>query len=303
MAQHLPAIINRHGALTASQVGQLETMRTHLATIVPGPIGPPGPAGPPGPQGPPGPPGPQGPPGPAGSGPGIPGNWTAKWGDEFDGTGLDTSKWRSGWGWPPTGLLAPPQDGIGSSEVACYDPACITVADGVCTLSAVAKTNVVEGKTYEYATGFMSTQVSNLTVGWGDYIEWRAYVQSTGGRLDNWPALWTTAADWPRNGEDDILEGWAGDATTTFHSLGGAPTTIVPGDWGNAWHTFGSHHSTDGNAYRYYDHNLVAVESMGGVTADQWPIASLVLDPATNPVPLVVPCVMHLDYVRVWSPV
>jgi hypothetical protein len=233
---------------------------------------------------------------------GIPGKWKLKWDEEFN-HGLNP-KFASGWlfnkGKPPWPTVVTAAEI--SSEVACYDPECATVANSILTLSAIKKQQTVDGVDYEYATGFVSSALAKLTVGHGECVEARIWLPEVDGVIANWCSVWLTQNPWPQNGEDDIIESWEGNATSTFHSPSGKPTAEIPGNWSNRWITVASLHSTDGNRYIYYDGKQVGAESMGGVTAEEWVMLTMTLDPSVNP-PILVPAEMKIDYVRVWSPV
>ena len=55
---------------------------------------------------------------------GVPGDWTLKFDDEFNGTSLNTAKWSTGW--YGSGITPP----ANSQEDDCYDPAEVSRAAG-----------------------------------------------------------------------------------------------------------------------------------------------------------------------------
>ena len=79
------------------------------------------------------------------------GKWTLKWREEFNEE--LGPKFASGVPWAPWigQPVSPPES---SSEVACYDSECCTIADSILTLKAIAKTQTIDGIEYAYATGF-----------------------------------------------------------------------------------------------------------------------------------------------------
>lgn len=268
-------------------------------TLTPGRVTRPDPPKPEPPPEPPAPPNPAPPPSPTptpnpNSPSGPPGAWTLKWSDEF----ADLSNW---WlTWPPAET---PQLPMQTSEVACYDPACVSIENGVCTLSAIVKGQTVGGRVFEYATAVMASKDTGLFA-LGDYVEFTACLQGdvSSGVIDDWQGCWTCGPDWPAGGEDDIVESWGGNPTYHFHSPQGAPGGVASGGFAGSFHTFGSLYGTDGTVTDFYDGVEVGSVSSGGVTGSEWLMASIMLDPSVNPTALVVPCRMQLQSVKVWTP-
>ena len=300
---HLGAMLAAHH-VTDFQWGQLGTMAAHIGAIVdppkpgppPTPVPPiPGPV-PPSPTPPVPPPAPIPPPAPnptppaPSSGPsGVPGTWSLKWSEEFAEQGLDYTVWGSGW--PPTnGYVTAPMD---TDEQATYDPACVTVKDSLCTIVAIPKVQTVAGKTYQYATGLISTLAQVFAL--GDFVEFRAAFMSP-----SHSALWTSAPSWPAGGECDTVEFLSGVATSNYHSpIGASNSGAIAGPWADGnFHTFGSLYGV-GNNVTYFDGAVVASPANGNVAAAQWLIASIMLDRWNA---IVVPSMIVLDYVRVFSP-
>lgn len=232
---------------------------------------------------------------------GVPGKWKAKWVEEWN-HGLGP-KFSSGVPWEPwIGKASCSPES--SSEIACYAEACCKVKDSILTLQAVDVQTDIGGVVYDYATGWVSSCLSGLTVGDGECFEARVMLpEAPGGVIANWCGVWLTQLNnEPANGEDDVIESWDGEATCTFHSAYGKPTNAIPGGWAGRWITVGSLRSTDGNRYVYYDGKQVAEQSMGGVTDDLFVVLSMTLDPSVNPAPVLVPAAMKIDYVRCWTP-
>ena len=81
---------------------------------------------------------------------GVPGDWTIKFDDEFNGTGLNTAKWSTGW--YGSGITRPVND----LEDDCYDPARVSEGGGTLSLSLVQKSENC-GDTEPYAGSLVST--------------------------------------------------------------------------------------------------------------------------------------------------
>lgn len=114
--------------------------------------------------------------------------WTQVWADEFDGTAVDTVKWRNlNWNTPH------------NNERQAYLPQQATVNNGLLTITATNQPS--GGKQYRSAR-----LESNYSKQYGRW-EIRAKLPSTKG---TWPAIWLlpNAAQhpWPSQGEIDILE-------------------------------------------------------------------------------------------------
>jgi hypothetical protein len=182
------------------------------------------------------------------------------------------------------------------SEVACYDPACVATGPRGLTISAIAKTQEIDGVTYQYATGVIATKSSPFTL--GCYVEWQANFDGAGGLIFNHTGLWSTAPDWPAGGECDMFESWGGHATCNYHSPAGAPGVEIPGDW-TGQHTVGALYGPQ-TADIYFDGELVAQLATGGVTAPQYLLASMQL--GDTPAPVTVPAQLRISSVRVLSP-
>lgn len=116
--------------------------------------------------------------------------WVEVWGDEFDGTSIDRTKWNVA-----NGKVR------GDSEPATFrdDPNNIYVKDGELVIRTVKE----DYGNYHATSGYMDTQgIYGVTYG---KIEMRAKL--TDGKR-SWPAFWSMGqyGNWPYNGELDMME-------------------------------------------------------------------------------------------------
>jgi beta-glucanase (GH16 family) len=229
---------------------------------------------------------------------GVAGDWMLAFDDEFNGTGLDTAKWSTGWG-GGTGITPP----VNSSEDDCYDPAQVTEGGGALSLSLIRKSESC-GISAQYAAGLISTNGKfNFTYG---FIQARIWVPGAPGDPDyvaNWPGVWTDGQNWPEDGEIDIAEGIGGHMCAHFHDaahssqgLGAGDGTGCPsGVYTGGWHTFAANWEPGIITYYYDGHDIGSVTS--GVTSAPM---YLILDyDAQSPVQA--PDTMKVDYIRVWQ--
>lgn len=294
IATHCDLAANVKGDLPTDRVQDLRNARDHLIAIV----GPPSPTPVPVPPGPtPAPPSPAPTPSPSPSPPGpippadppVPGNWQLKFSDDF----ADLSNW-----WPTWPPASTPQVPMSATEVACYDPACVTTGAGGLVIAAVAKTQTVGGVTYDYATGVIATRDTSLFVP-GDYVEFEAqFPTSADGYLQNHCGVWSTAQDWPAHGECDIAETWAGEMGCNYHDPSGAQGQVILGDWSGV-HRYGALYGPSSVTY-FYDGVQVATLSDDSVNSPQYLLVSMQL--GDSPAPVTVGAQLRVLSVRVFSP-
>src|ERR1700761_2232084 len=144
---------------------------------------------------------------------GLPGNWKLVFDDEFNGVSLDTSKWSTGW--LSSGITGP----VNHKESECYDPSQVAVGGGSVNLTIIAKSESCGIDDPDYATGLINT-AGKFTYTYG-FLEARVWLPAANGapnKVANWPAVWTDGQSWPYDGEDDIVEGLAGQVCAHFHS-------------------------------------------------------------------------------------
>ena len=231
--------------------------------------------------------------------PGVAGDWTLKFDDEFNGTSLDTADWSTGWG-GGSGITPP----VNSDEDGCYDPAQVAEGGGVLSLTLIRKSESCGISDPLYATGLVSTRGKfSFTYG---FIQARVWLPPAPGNPDyvaNWPGVWADGQNWPDDGEIDVAEGINGQVCAYFHdaaysSLGISPgggTGCQGGMYAGGWHTFAANWEPGMITY-YYDGEDIGSVTSGVTSAPMF----LVLDYDAQP-PVQTPDTMKVDYVRVWQ--
>jgi len=229
---------------------------------------------------------------PASSGPiGMPGTWHSVFDDEFNGTGLDSTKWTPNW----LGCQACTTAPVNSTESEAYAPSQVSVSGGSLHLQSVEQSTTVNGQTYPYRSGMVqSNGKAEFTYG---AFEARIYLPPSSTGIANWPAFWMDGQSWPTDGELDVMEGLGGSACFHFHSPSGAPGSCAPGNF-SGWHTYGADWEPGSVTY-YYDGKEVGQITTGITSAPQF----LILDNAVGADggQTVAPADMQVDYVRVWQ--
>jgi chitodextrinase len=168
--------------------------------------------------------------------PPVPGSWTLKFDDEFDGTALDTTKWTNTW-----------FNGATQNNVATV-ASNVSVGGGVASLQLSDATHGALIHTTQ-AAGRYSLPV-------GGVVEARILFPGSATQdVYNWPAFWANGTDaWPAGGEHDIAEGLGGDLTINYHGTTNTQNFGTPagGPWGSAYHTFTLYRKA-GSADVYWD--------------------------------------------------
>lgn len=214
---------------------------------------------------------------------GVPGNWTMAFDDEFNGTGLDSTKWSNCWF----------SSNCGTMNKVSTNPGNVAVAGGNLVLSlssstsgSLVSTNPKGGATtgYQFGTG---------------YVEARIKFPGDGTNLYNWPAFWTTGQTWPTNGENDIAEVLSGKMTVNYHSTSGAHNQgTVPGNWGNSFHTYGLHRTATSSDV-YFDGVKVKSYPTDDGGAPQYIVLNV---GASSTAPAYgAASQVQVDYVRAWQ--
>jgi beta-glucanase (GH16 family) len=229
---------------------------------------------------------------------GMPGPWTLKGADEFNGTALSADTWQAGWfGSGITGPASP-------SEQACYSPANVTFpGDGTVHLKLTSTPATCGGSTRPYTGALLSSNPTDGRASGGyqytyGALEARVYVPASGTQVANWPAIWTDGQSWPTGGEDDVLEGLSGQACFHFHSAAGGPGSCASGNF-TGWHTFGSDWEPGSVTY-YYDGVEVGRITTGVTAAPMYLILTNTVSGSPGAT-TVAPADMQVDYVRVWQ--
>ena len=126
------------------------------------------------------------------------------WGDEFNTTALDTTKWKV-----VVGDGCPTLCGFGNAELQNYRAQNLAVTGGNLIINTKLETTTApSGGTYQYSSGKIESKVAGMgklqTFKYGR-IEARMQLPSAGGI---WPAFWMLAdpSNWPYTGEIDIME-------------------------------------------------------------------------------------------------
>jgi len=174
--------------------------------------------------------------------------WKLVFRDEFDGTVLDISKWRTcyWWDWNNQGCT-----NSGNHELEWYQPDEVLMDSGNLRLRAQRRSVVAsDGNSYPFTSGMISSgrsredPVSNGFVFQYGYVEMKAKLPSGRGL---WPAFWMLPAGDESKPEVDIMEVLS-DAPNTVHmtlhyplgngDVGRAKNIWVGPDLSTDWHTF-----------------------------------------------------------------
>ncbi|MBW4077365.1 MAG: glycoside hydrolase family 16 protein, partial [Acidobacteria bacterium] len=217
----------------------------------------------------------------------VAGPWNLIFDSEFNGTSLNPSKWSTGWF--GSGITK----GVNNNETECMDPAQVNVANGALSLTAIAKSETCGGVTQPYTSGMVTTNgLFSFTYG---YMEARIWLPGTTSVAD-WPAFWADGQNWPTDGENDVVEGLAGQAQAHFHNTAGAQGPISgAGNFAGGWHTFAADWEPGSVTY-YYDGAKIGRITSGITSQPMY----LILDLAVYQ-SFFTPGSMHVDYVRVWQ--
>ncbi len=237
---------------------------------------------------------------------------TLLFGDEFDGTALNSAKWSTCYFWDNRGCTNP-----GNGELQWYRPERVAVGNGLLQLQAQRQTVVgSDGRTYNYTSGMVSTGGNDwygtppqFSFRYG-YAEIRAKVPA-GKAL--WPAFWMLPVDrsWPP--EIDVMEFWGErpnwmSMAVAWKNLDGTYaqswSDYSGPDFTAGWHTFAVDWQPSGITW-YVDGvpRKVFTDTSKIPNKAMYLLLNLAIDgrsggpDATTPFP----STYEIDYVRVWN--
>jgi len=243
------------------------------------------------------------------------------WGDEFNGTTVNTNNWSVTW-----------NGDVANGELQFYTDRTnnISVTNGVLRLTAQRENYTGQGPwmSAPKTTAYTSGMVESLNKIQPQYGKIEASMKIPRG-AGLWPAFWMmgvnyfTGAGWPLCGEIDIMEysGASGGFTSAFHTgsynymNGGGGVSNVQGfslgDYDTAFHVYGIEWTPTRVAF-YVDGKIIltADKATMGNTASQWPFDQpfwLKLNLAVggsyggDPTSGTFPQTMEVDWVRVYK--
>ncbi|HEY8701803.1 MAG TPA: glycoside hydrolase family 16 protein [Arthrobacter sp.] len=215
---------------------------------------------------------------------GVPGAWSLKFDDEFNGTALDGTKWSNCWFAPSCGSM----NNVSTS------PANVSVSGGNLILNLSSSTSgslVSTNPSGGASTGYQFTT---------GYVEARIKFPGDGTNLYNWPAFWTTGQSWPATGENDIAEVLSGKMTVNYHSSSGSHNQgSVPGYWGGSFHTFGLDRKATSSDV-YFDGVKVKSYATDDGNAPEYLVLNVGAS-GSGPAAYGAASQLQVDYVRAWQ--
>jgi len=217
--------------------------------------------------------------------------WHLVFSAAFTGQALNTAQWSTGW--LARGITPP----VSKGELECYNPANVIVSGGALNLRLIRQPRSCGGRARPYSSGMINTDGKfQFTYG---FMQARIWLPGQAGQIINWPAFWADGQNWPKTGEIDVLEGLGGKACWHFINPADVRGNCATGTFYNGWHTFGADWEPRSITY-YYDGRAVGAIRSGITHAPMY----LILNNATTrlyQIPLHVPAVMRVAYVRVWQ--
>jgi beta-glucanase (GH16 family) len=225
--------------------------------------------------------------------------------DEFD---IWNSVWHHGYSWTKEGDLSTVR--LSNNEQEAYDPANVTVSNGLLNITAKKQTVTVGTQTYYYTSGLIETGADDygypykFTFQYG-YMEARIKVPSGQGL---WPAFWLWPANYKDPPEIDVMEMLGSQPRTdymTYHYSGGSTQYTYNGpDFSQDFHIYGCEWTPDYIAW-YLDGVEVARFSNSSLVPQQPMYLILNLAVGGNwPGPVsdsVLPATMLVDWVHVYQ--
>ena len=171
------------------------------------------------------------------------------------------------------------------------------VANGVLTLHAERRSCTDEqGITHPYASGMVTTGYSKFLYTYG-LLEVRVWLPpgETQTPVD-WPGVWESGANFPQDGELDIMEVQGRRLCWRFHYSSGAPSACPAVPEVGGWHVFSADWEPTYIKF-YYDGQRVGKVTSGVTNAPMKINIDLAL--SSN---IVVPVDVKVEYVRLWKP-
>ncbi len=158
--------------------------------------------------------------------PGDPTTWALTFHDDFTHPTLDTAQWSTCYWWSVGANGCAGTNG----ELERYLPQNVTQHDGLLDLQALQQTYALNGHTYPYTSGMVTT-AGKYSYLYG-YMEARIKVPAGQGY---WPAFWALAADHTRPTELDAMELLGHDPTTIYMGAHYADSQQVHHHKGSSW--------------------------------------------------------------------
>ena len=203
--------------------------------------------------------------------------WTLAFDDEFNGTSIDTTKWRV------QPLNRDSDNAVESDPADCSEGPFGPNGEGVLRAEVTGTPGSYNGceidSAYKPYTG-QPTGANAWELSVGDYVEFRVWFPGTnplsaaGGPIANWSAVWARGTGPSTFEEYDVAEG-AVKLTCNYHSptVNANVCTPSPYDsWANSWHVYGVYRGAT-TMYFYWDGNLVGTEPESIPAADATPAA------------------------------
>jgi Glycosyl hydrolases family 16 len=224
------------------------------------------------------------------------GSWTLKFGDEFNGSSVDWTKWSA------TSLAE--SDGghgnPGNQQLEWNQAANLSVSNGALTITAKPDsiTSPYTGRHYNWSSGLLSSEKS-FSFQYG-YIEERAQLPAAKGF---WPAFWTFQAPGvDRWIETDVYEYYSDNPTRLYlsqHSgTGGSYVYTPPFNPASGFHTYGADVKPSGTDFyidgiRVYSTPATST-GLTNVLTDLFVYSEIPPDPGVT-------ATKKVDYIRVWQ--
>jgi hypothetical protein len=222
------------------------------------------------------------------------GTWTLVFEDQFTGTAINGANWAVLQGASINSVTTSAANVSVSGGYARLVLSSGSTGAAICTYNHLAGTGIA-------GTG---PSVSGPTLNVGDCCEASISFPGPGsptGEFYNFPAWWASGADWPSNGEIDIIECYTGTPVSSYHGNGINSGIPAPsGNYANGFHTYTCVRGSS-TVDIYWDGKLVwsyAPKDDGG---PQNMIINVGVK-AGEPQATGAASTVLVDYVRLWTP-